>query len=289
MMDGRALMRGKILLMDGSIRELLGLYGAPPDERALFDAPDTLASVYREFAEAGVDILSSLTLNANRFGLRPFGWEDKAYETARSGAALARRIADSVEKPLLVAGTIGQIRSGHLRKGSLISQYKEQIRGLADGGADLLHLRGFSRPSLAECALEARDKCGCTLPVILTVEPLCPPLLPQIRLFYDRVAGRDLLAFGICGFYDKGATDLMRQVASFCRFPLVCCRDTEHGDALTSHRERAERLPRRLQLMAREGLLNIAGGNRGAFPSHLCGLRTAIGDLPPRKVPNFGF
>jgi 5-methyltetrahydrofolate--homocysteine methyltransferase len=112
--------------------------------------PSAVENVHRSFLEVGVDVIETNTFRSNRITLQEYGLADKTYQINRAAAALARRLADeysSEDHPRFVAGSIGP--SGKLPSADdpelsnitydeLAEIFREQARGLIDGGVDLL-------------------------------------------------------------------------------------------------------------------------------------------------------
>src|SRR5579864_1719258 len=118
--------------------------------------PEVIEDIHREYLEAGADIIETNTFNSQAISLADYGLESLAYEFAKAGAECARRAADKVmaRQPgriCFVAGAIGPTTkttsistdvNNPAARGTtydeLVSAYSEQIRGLLDGGADLI-------------------------------------------------------------------------------------------------------------------------------------------------------
>src|SRR5262245_26551646 len=120
--------------------------------------PDLIGAIHREYLEAGADIIETNTFNANAISQADYPLEPLAYELNHAGAALARAAADqwtarTPDKPRFVAGSIGptnrilsispDVNDPSFRNmtfDQLRNAYKDQARGLIDGGCDLLLL-----------------------------------------------------------------------------------------------------------------------------------------------------
>jgi len=118
--------------------------------------PEIVEEIHRQYLEAGSDIIETNTFNSQRISLADYGLESLAYELSKAGAHCARRAADKIEKNksgriCLVAGAIGpttktsSISTDVSNPGArgttfdeLVAAYAEQVRGLLDGGVDLL-------------------------------------------------------------------------------------------------------------------------------------------------------
>ena len=118
--------------------------------------PQVIEDIHREYLEAGADIVETNTFNSQAISLADYGLESLAYELSKAGAACARRAANQVMaaqpgRVAFVAGAIGpttktssiatDVNNPALRGATfdeLVTAYSEQVRGLLDGGADLL-------------------------------------------------------------------------------------------------------------------------------------------------------
>src|SRR5439155_7160778 len=128
-----------------------------------------------KYLEAGADIVETNTFNAQSISLADYGMESLAYEIAKSGAECTRRAADTVsareKRPCFVAGAIGpttktsSISTDVSNAGArgttfdeLVTAYTEQVRGLIDGGADVLLVETIFDTLNAKAAFFAIEK-----------------------------------------------------------------------------------------------------------------------------------
>src|ERR1700690_4036906 len=118
--------------------------------------PQVIEAIHRQYLEAGADIIETNTFNSQSISLADYGLETLAYELSKAGAECARRAADQIEaaqpgRVAFVAGAIGpttktsSISTDVNNSGArgttfdeLVTAYGEQVRGLLDGGVDLL-------------------------------------------------------------------------------------------------------------------------------------------------------
>ena len=118
--------------------------------------PDVISSIHEEYLSAGSDIIETCTFNANSISQSDYGLQDFVYEMNFEAAKIARKATDEYtaktpSKPRFVAGSIGptnqscsmspDVNNPGFRKvnfDTMAKAYYEQIRGLADGGADIL-------------------------------------------------------------------------------------------------------------------------------------------------------
>ncbi len=139
------------LLADGGMGTLLFSRGIP--QRACLDElaatrPDLVATVHREYLEAGAELIETLTFGANRFRLEAFGLESEAAWFNRRAAQVAREARDVSGHDAWVAGSVGPLgpptrELRHHDPAAIRATFREQIDALLEGGVDLLVIETF--------------------------------------------------------------------------------------------------------------------------------------------------
>src|SRR5208337_4348979 len=126
------------------------------DELCLSD-PKLIETIHRDYCDAGADVLTTNTFGAQRAALEKYGLADKARDINRAGAAIARRVADAADRPVLVAGSIGPLAT-QLQSGDAIHEMiAEQVAALWEGGADFIIFETQpSRAAMQQCAAAMR-------------------------------------------------------------------------------------------------------------------------------------
>ncbi len=161
------------LLADGAMGTLLYARGIDFDE--CFDAlnltrPAVVADIHREYARAGADIIETNTFGANAFKLAERRLRDQVAAINRRGVEIAREAARAIRPDILIAGSVGPLGRqlaplGSVKPDEAFAAFAEQMRALAEAGADLLILETFSDIREIEQALRAA-KAVCALPVV---------------------------------------------------------------------------------------------------------------------------
>jgi 5-methyltetrahydrofolate--homocysteine methyltransferase len=135
--------------------------------------PDVIAELHASFLDVGVDIVETNTFGAFAVPLAEYGLADQAYEIARAGAEIARRVVDDYttrSHPRWVAGSIGPgtkfASLGQIRFAELRNAYQVQARGLLDGGVDLFIVETFTDFENLCYAYEAARAVAPELPII---------------------------------------------------------------------------------------------------------------------------
>jgi 5-methyltetrahydrofolate--homocysteine methyltransferase len=115
------------------------------NENLLITRPDAVENVHTAFLDVGCDVIETNSFNGTPVDFAEYDMADQAYDMNVRAASLAKRIASDYatkDKPRWVAGSMGPGRKlptlGHISFLNLKAAYAEQVRGLLDGGADLL-------------------------------------------------------------------------------------------------------------------------------------------------------
>lgn len=160
---------------DGGWGWLLQERGLPAGECAEswnLSRPDAVTALHEEYAEAGADLLATNTFGANEARLVAHGLSGRAEELSRTGAALARAVAD--RHGAVVAGTVGPTGElleplGTLSTEGARAMFAEQVRGLVAGGVDLVLVETMSDLEEARAAVAAVREVATDLPVAVTL------------------------------------------------------------------------------------------------------------------------
>ncbi|MGQ9815088.1 MAG: bifunctional homocysteine S-methyltransferase/methylenetetrahydrofolate reductase, partial [Candidatus Roseilinea sp.] len=161
------------LLADGAMGTMLYAHGIDFDE--CFDAlnltrPAVVAEIHREYARAGADIIETNTFGANAFKLAEHRLSDQVAAINRRGVEIARDATRTIRPGALIAGSVGPLGRqlaplGAVKPDEAFAAFAEQIRALAEAGADLIILETFSDIGEIEQALRAA-RAVCALPVV---------------------------------------------------------------------------------------------------------------------------
>ena len=163
----------------------------PRDLRGAIDIlnltqPEIVAAVHRGYLAAGADIVSTNTFTATPVSQDDYGLAEHTYEINRSGAEIARRVVDEVAAETgtdrFVAGSVGPTNqtlsiSPHVSDPSfrgatfdgIAEGYAVAIRGLVDGGVDVLLIETIFDTLNAKAALVAAREAAPQLPLWISV------------------------------------------------------------------------------------------------------------------------
>jgi homocysteine S-methyltransferase len=164
------------ILADGAMGTMLHMRGIGFDK--CFDElnlthPPSVAEIHRAYIEAGAQLIITNTFGANHFKLAKHGLEDHVAEINRAGVDLAKRVVAASFREVLVAGDVGPLGVriapfGRVQPEQARAAFAEQIRALAEAGADLIVTETFSDLyEIREAIRAARETCS--LPVVASV------------------------------------------------------------------------------------------------------------------------
>jgi 5-methyltetrahydrofolate--homocysteine methyltransferase len=277
--------------------------------------PDVVESVHHAFLEAGCDLIETDTFSATRVSQADYGLGDLSYELNLEGARIARRAADewtarTPDRPRFVAGSIGpmnrtlslspDVNDPSFRAVSfeeVRDAYAEQVRGLIDGGSDLLLVETIFDTLNAKAALfairQVSEERGVELPltISLTITDRSGRTLSGQTLdaFWVSVAHAKPLLVGInCSL---GAEEMRPYVEELSRLVPVytsCYPNAGLPNAFGEYDERPETTAGLLRGFAENGWVNLVGGCCGTTPDHVRAIGEAMKGMPPRRPPEPG-
>ena len=272
--------------------------------------PAIVREIHEAYLEAGADIIETNTFGANAVSQADYGMEALAYEMSVAGARLAREAADrfsSEEKPRFVAGVLGptnrtasispDVNNPGFRAidfDTLVTCYREAVRGLIDGGSDLLLVETIFDTLNAKAALFAieqhAEESGQRLPVMIsgTITDASGRTLTgqTTEAFYNALRHAKPISIGLnCAL---GAAELRQYVEELSN--LAECAVSAHPNAglpnaFGGYDESPEAMATEIGEWAASGFLNIVGGCCGTGPDHIRAIAEAVAPHPPRTLP----
>jgi 5-methyltetrahydrofolate--homocysteine methyltransferase len=150
------------------------------NEYLVITKPEAVEKVHRGFLEVGADVIETDTFGGASIVLAEYDLSDQAYILNKKAAELAKRVAaeySTLEKPRFVAGSIGPTTKlptlGHIDFDTMQASFAEQVRGLYDGGADLLIVETCQDVLQIKAALNGIEEVfkekGARLPLMVSV------------------------------------------------------------------------------------------------------------------------
>ncbi len=271
--------------------------------------PSLIREIHDQYLEAGADIIETNTFNSNAVSQADYGLERLTYELNLEAARLARAAADArtaqtPSRPRFVAGSMGptnrtlsispDVNNPAFRAmtfDELKHAYADQVRGLIDGGVDLLLLETIFDTLNAKAAFLAIEE-------VQADRPARVPLMISVTIT-DR-SGRTLSGQTLDAFYVSiehtrpwsvgincalGARDMrpyLAELARQARCWVSAYPNAGLPNAFGQYDEQPEETAALLRDFATSGFANILGGCCGTTPDHIAALADAVAGLAPR-------
>jgi 5-methyltetrahydrofolate--homocysteine methyltransferase len=274
--------------------------------------PDIIRSIHEAYLAAGADIVETNTFNAQTISMADYGMEALAYEINVAAAKLAREAADKYtaltpEKPRFVAGAIGptnrtaslspDVNNPGFRNISfdeLAAAYGEQVRGLIEGGVDIILIETIFDTLNAKAAgfavKEAFDAAGFELPIMIsgTVTDLSGRNLSgqTPEAFWYSLKHLKPFSAGLnCSFGASQLRPALAQVAKVADTRVSVYANAGLPNAMGEYDETPETMAEHMRGWAADGLMNVVGGCCGTTPDHIGAIAKAVAAYAPRAVP----
>jgi 5-methyltetrahydrofolate--homocysteine methyltransferase len=328
-----ALIAERILVMDGAMGTMIQrcqlgeadfrgtrYEGHPSDLQGNNDLlsltrPDVIRKIHREYLDAGADIIETNTFSGTAIAQADYGLAEIAYELNVAAARLAREEADRKTtedpgRPRFVAGALGptnrtlsispDVEDPTFRAvtfDEVRDAYKDQARGLIDGGVDVLLIETIFDTLNAKAAIvaleEVFEKRGARLPVMISVtitDKSGRTLSGQtIDAFWTSVEHARPITVGInCALGADEMRPFLADLASFAPIPVSCYPNAGLPNAFGEYDESPERTGELVREFAESGFVNIVGGCCGTTPDHIRAICAAVENCPPRQMPDTG-
>jgi 5-methyltetrahydrofolate--homocysteine methyltransferase len=304
----RAIMAERILILDGATGTMLqakdlgpGDFGGAElegcNEILVRTRPDVILDVHRAYLAAGADIIETDTFGGTPLVLAEYGLEGEARALNRRAAELAVEAAreySTPAKPRFVAGSIGPTTraisvTGGITFAELVWTFGEQVRGLLEGGVDILFIETCQDTRNTKAALIAVEAAfadaGVRRPIVVsgTIEMTGTMLGGQTAdALLASIEHVDLLAVGLnCATGPDLMTDHLRTIHERSRFAVSCFPNAGLPDEDGRYSETPTSLAAALERFVDQGWLNLIGGCCGTTAEHTAAIaRMVEGRLP---------
>jgi len=347
-MDIRKLLQKRILIIDGAMGTMIQRYKLseagyrgerfkdwPTDIKGNNDLlcltqPRIIKEIHKEYLQAGADILETNTFNAQRISLADYHMEDLAYEINLAAAKIARESIEEfhsqypnskTQNPKWVAGAIGPMNKtlslspdvnnpGYraLTFDDAMNAYYEQVKGLVEGGVDLLLIETIFDTLNAKAAIFAikkyfrdvkdaakvspagRDLEGTDLPIMIsgTITDASGRTLSgqTLEAFYTSVIHAKPLSIGLnCALGAKEMRPHIEELAQIASCYVSAYPNAGLPNAMGEYDEQPEDTAHYIEDWAKEGFVNIVGGCCGTTPDHIKHIAEHVKNLKPRELP----
>ena len=271
--------------------------------------PDLIAEIHAEYLDAGADIIETNTFSAQAVSQADYGLEAVSYELNLVAAQLARRVTDewtakTPDQPRFVAGSIGpttktlsispDVNNPAFRAitfDEMKNAFKDQVRGLIDGGSHLLLVETQIDTLNAKAALvaveEAFAETGKRLPLMVsaTLTDLSGRTLSGQTLdaFYVSIEHCKPFSVGLnCALGARQMRPYLAELARTVPGHVSCYPNAGLPNAFGQYDETPEETAALVKDFADSGFVNIIGGCCGTTPDHIRAIARAVAGVRPR-------
>lgn len=274
--------------------------------------PQVIKEIHEKYLQAGADIIETNTFTATTIAQADYQLEDAAYELNYQSAKIAREAADKYtaltpDKPRFVAGAMGptnrtasispDVNNPGFRAvdfDELATAYKEQAKGLMDGGAHALLIETIFDTLNAKAALfavqELFEETGKVLPVMIsgTITDASGRTLSgqTTEAFLISMSHVPLLSIGLnCALGAKQLRPYLQTLSSKSDFHISAHPNAGLPNEFGEYDETPEDMAQQIREFLDESLVNIVGGCCGTTPEHIKAIADVAAEYQPRRIP----
>ena len=274
--------------------------------------PDIIKAIHTEYLKAGTDIIETNTFSTQRISLADYKMEELDYEMSFEGAKIAKEavaefMAAHPERKCFVAGAVGPTNRtlsispdvndpGYraLTFDELVDAYYQQVRGLVDGGSDLLLIETIFDTLNAKAAIFAIKKyeevIGRKIEIMIsgTITDASGRTLSgqTVEAFLNSVVHAKPLSIGFnCAL---GAQDMRPHIEELSA-KAGCFVSAYPNAGLPNEFGAYDEMPNETATFVGDfiehGFVNIVGGCCGTTPEHIAAIAAKAKNIRPRKIP----
>jgi 5-methyltetrahydrofolate--homocysteine methyltransferase len=273
--------------------------------------PDIIKDIHRQYFEAGSDIIETNTFGSTTVAQADYHLEHLVYEINYQAAKIAKEVATEFTakepgKPRFVAGSMGpttklasmspDVNNPGYRAitfDQLVTAFKEQAKGLIDGGADLLLLETITDTLNVKAALfgiqELFEETGKQIPVMVsgTITDASGRILSgqTAEAFLISVSHMPLLSIGLnCAMGASALRPYLQVLNEKAPFFVSAYPNAGLPNEFGHYDQTPEQMAAEVEEYLKEGLVNIVGGCCGSTPEHIKKIAEAAKKYKPREV-----
>lgn len=276
--------------------------------------PEIIKGIHKQYLAAGADIIETNTFSSTVIAMADYDMQSLAYELNVAAAKCARdAVKEYLEEnpgssPKFVAGAIGPLNKtlslspdvnnpGYraVTFDEVVAAYYEQIKGLVDGGVDILLIETIFDTLNAKAAIFAakkyfRDEKKAELPIMIsgTITDASGRTLSgqTLEAFYTSVMHANPLSVGLnCAL---GASEMRSHIEELSQ--IASCYTSAYPNAglpnaMGEYDEQPHETAHFIEEWAKEGFVNIVGGCCGTTPDHIKHIAEHVKNIAPRPLP----
>ncbi len=274
--------------------------------------PQIITAIHKEYLDAGADIIETNTFSSTTIAMADYEMQSLAYELNVAAAKCAKEAIEQSGKQAWVAGAIGPLNKTlslspdvnnpgfrAVTFDAVVEAYYEQVKGLADGGVDLLLIETIFDTLNAKAAifaikkyfrenppLEGRE----VLPIMIsgTITDASGRTLSgqTLEAFYTSVMHAKPLSIGLnCALGAKEMRPHIEELSQIASCYVSAYPNAGLPNAMGEYDEHPTDTAHYLEDWAKEGWVNIVGGCCGTTPDHIKHIADEVKNIAPRQLP----
>jgi 5-methyltetrahydrofolate--homocysteine methyltransferase len=271
--------------------------------------PQIITGIHKQYLDAGADIIETNTFSSTSIAMADYDMQSLAYELNVAAARCAREAIRQSGKQAWVAGAIGPLNKTlslspdvnnpgfrAVTFDEVVAAYYDQVRGLMDGGVDILLIETIFDTLNAKGAIFAikkyfRDHPESSRPEIMisgTITDASGRTLSgqTLEAFYTSVMHARPLSIGLnCALGAKEMRPYIEELSQIASCYVSAYPNAGLPNAMGEYDEQPEDTGHYLEEWAREGFVNIVGGCCGTTPDHIKHIADHVKDMVPRPLP----
>jgi len=273
--------------------------------------PEIIRNIHLDYLRAGADIISTNTFNANRISMADYGMEPIVHDMNVAAAKMAREAVDAYTaetgREAWVAGSVGPTnRTASMSPDvsdpgartvtftDLAEAYGEQVRGLVEGGADILLVETVFDGLNAKAALFAisgvLEEKGIDLPVMVsgTITDASGRTLTgqTLEAFIITMAHYPLLSIGLnCALGAEQLRPFIEELSAKAPFFVSAHPNAGLPNQFAEYDQSADYMGSIINTFLQNGWVNIIGGCCGTTPDHIRVIASLAEGRAPRSLP----
>lgn len=319
-------LKSRILVLDGAMGTIIQTYNLEEDDfrgekfkdhksplkgnndLLSITQPKIIKEIHRGYLNAGADIIETNTFSSTSIAMEDYGLEDHVYELNYESAKIAKEVVSEFKENKYVAGSIGptnktasmspDVNDPGFRAiyfDELVTSYKEQVKGLCEGGSDILFIETVFDTLNAKAALMAVDNYfeenNISIPVMLsgTITDKSGRTLSgqTVNAFLISISHFPLLSVGFnCALGTKDLKPYMKRLSDNTNFFTSSHPNAGLPNAFGEYDQSPENMVDQMKEFLDENLVNIIGGCCGTTYDHIKLIAEEVKKYKPRVVPN---
>lgn len=273
--------------------------------------PDIIKDIHRQYFNAGADMVETNTFGSTTVAQADYHLEHLVYEINYQAAKIAKEVADEItakepNKPRFVAGSMGPTTKlssmspdvnnpgdRAITFDELVVAFKQQAKGLIDGGVDVLLLETITDTLNVKAALfgiqELFDELGKTIPVMVsgTITDASGRILSgqTAEAFLISVSHVPLLSIGLnCAMGASALRPYLQVLNERSPFFVSAYPNAGLPNEFGQYDQTPDQMAAEVEEYLKEGLVNIVGGCCGSTPEHIRKIAEVAKKYKPREV-----